>query len=99
MYMFSFQIDYLNSKKLLSEADLPSVSKDVVNMEMTFRSLKLLPDQTFNNLPVTKNTSTIQVPTNVFDRCKYTVVVFLLKAFPIIIWHKFEVIEIVIWVG
>ena len=79
-------MDYLNSKKLLSDetayilSNSSSSSSDssssggsdnVVEMSMNFQSIRLDPSSKFNSQPVNNETSTVQVATNVFDGCKY----------------------------
>lgn len=69
------QIDYLNSKKLLSSKEVGYISQHssnevVVEMAQQARTLDLTPDKKFNNEPVNHDHSTVHVPTNVYDRCK-----------------------------
>ena len=70
-----FQVYYLNSKRLLSQNDMTAINNQsneyVVSMASEASSLSLQPDSEFKFRPVSHDTSTVHVPTNVYDRCKY----------------------------
>ncbi|XP_053385915.1 voltage-dependent calcium channel subunit alpha-2/delta-3-like isoform X2 [Mercenaria mercenaria] len=65
-------IDYLNSKNLLSSKDVGYITEhsneNVAEMAQQALSLELIPDKNFNNEPVNHDNSTVHVPTNVYDR-------------------------------
>ncbi|XP_052267812.1 voltage-dependent calcium channel subunit alpha-2/delta-3-like [Dreissena polymorpha] len=66
-------IPYLNAKNLLSSNDLEVIAEsgnpNVAEMARESRSLTLTPDPRLANTPVSHEFSTVQVPTNVYDRC------------------------------
>ncbi|KAH3880385.1 hypothetical protein DPMN_004299 [Dreissena polymorpha] len=73
-YTFDRNIDipYLNAKNLLSSNDLEVIAEsgnpNVAEMARESRSLTLTPDPRLANTPVSHEFSTVQVPTNVYDR-------------------------------
>ena len=72
-----FQFDYLNNKKFLLddvvEMHMDTLEEDedeVPYITQDFKQLDASASPRFNNMLVNFSTSTVHVPTDVFDKCK-----------------------------